>query len=61
MMAHIANTLSMIPIMPTSFSSDFKQIAFKTIPSVSKDEIKHELESFYHLEVQKVRTLNKNY
>ncbi|KEH20838.1 putative ribosomal protein L25/L23 [Medicago truncatula] len=57
-MAEIVNTVFMIPLMPTSFSGDFKQITFKTIPSVSKVEIKHVVESFYQLEVKKVRTLN---
>lgn len=45
-------------MMPTTFSSEIKEIAFKTVPLASKTEIKHVLESFYSLQVQKVRTLN---
>ncbi|CAJ2677056.1 unnamed protein product [Trifolium pratense] len=56
-MADIAN-LSIIPLMPTCFAPDSKEIAFKTIPSASKFQIKHFIESFYNLQVQKVRTLN---
>ncbi|KAK7247421.1 hypothetical protein RIF29_42304 [Crotalaria pallida] len=45
---------------PSSFSSNTttKEIAFKTVPSASKPEIKHFLQTFYGLDVQKVRTLN---
>lgn len=35
-----------------------KEIAFKTVPSASKIEIKRVLESVYGLEVEKVHTLN---
>ncbi|XP_027364464.1 uncharacterized protein LOC113871573 [Abrus precatorius] len=56
-MAHIAN-LPIMPLMPTTSSPDIKEIAFKTAPSASKLEIKHVLQTFYGLEVQKVRTLN---
>jgi large subunit ribosomal protein L23 len=56
-MADIAN-LSIIPLTRTSFAPDSKEIAFKTIPSASKFQIKHFIESFYNLQVQKVRTLN---
>ncbi|KAK7358981.1 hypothetical protein VNO77_00924 [Canavalia gladiata] len=56
-MAHITN-LPMMPLMPTTSSPDIKEIAFKTAPSASKVEIKRVLETFYGLEVQKVRTLN---
>ncbi|WJX47565.1 hypothetical protein P8452_34236 [Trifolium repens] len=48
-MADIAN-LSIIPLMPTSFAPDSKEIAFKTIPSASKFQIKHFIESFYNLQ-----------
>ncbi|XP_061343729.1 uncharacterized protein LOC133289742 [Gastrolobium bilobum] len=57
MMANLLD-LKMIPLMPTTASSVIKEIAFKTNPSASKVEIKRVLESFYGLEVQKVRTLN---
>lgn len=57
-MAHHLADLPMIPLMPiTTSSSNIKEIAFKTIPSASKLEIKRLLESFYGLEIQKVRTL----
>lgn len=57
-MAHIAN-LPLTPLMPpATSSSEIKEIAFKTVPSASKVEIKRVLESFYDLQVQKVRTLN---
>ncbi|WVZ24020.1 hypothetical protein V8G54_002564 [Vigna mungo] len=55
-MAHIAN-LPMMPLIPTTSSNETKEIAFKTAPSASKLQIKCFLESFYGLEVQKVRTL----
>ncbi|KAK7399551.1 hypothetical protein VNO78_10736 [Psophocarpus tetragonolobus] len=56
-MAHI---LPMTPFMPiTTTSSDgIKEIAFKTVPSASKADIKCVLETFYGFHVQKVRTLN---
>ncbi|MED6197482.1 hypothetical protein PIB30_056891 [Stylosanthes scabra] len=58
-MAHIAN-IPLIPLMPTSSNNinNVHEIAFKTVPSATKLEIKHLLQSFYGLEVQKVRTLN---
>ncbi|BAT73390.1 hypothetical protein LR48_Vigan01g026800 [Vigna angularis] len=55
-MAHITN-LPMMPLIPTTSSNEIKEIAFKTAPSASKLQIKCFLESFYGLEVQKVRTL----
>ncbi|KAK7318609.1 hypothetical protein RJT34_03312 [Clitoria ternatea] len=53
----IAN-LPMVPLIPITSSSDMKEIAFKTAPSASKIEIKNLLQTFYGLDVQKVRTLN---
>lgn len=44
-------------LMPSSFSN-ISEIALKTIPSVSKIEIKRVLESLYGFEVEKVETLN---
>lgn len=55
-MAHIAN-LPLIPLTLAS-SNNLNEVAFKTIPSATKVEIKQLLQSFYGLEVQKVRTLN---
>ncbi|XP_021646701.2 uncharacterized protein LOC110639896 [Hevea brasiliensis] len=48
--------LPMKLLMPSS-SDNIKEIAFKTIPSMSKVEIKRVLSS-YGFEVEKVRTLN---
>ncbi|KAE9588288.1 putative ribosomal protein L25/L23 [Lupinus albus] len=36
----------------------YKTVLLKTIPSATKLEIKNFLQSFYNLDVQKVRTLN---
>lgn len=44
-------------VMPSS-RENIKEVAFKTIPSASKIEIKRVLESLYGLEVEKVQTLN---
>ncbi|KDP27351.1 hypothetical protein JCGZ_20175 [Jatropha curcas] len=49
--------LPMKLLMPSSFDN-IKEISFKTIPSVSKVQIKKVLESIYGFEVEKVRTLN---
>ncbi|XP_057957185.1 uncharacterized protein LOC131150475 [Malania oleifera] len=49
--------LPMKLLMPPSVDN-VKEISFKTIPSVTKVEIKHFLESMYGFEVEKVRTLN---
>ncbi|KAK7281005.1 hypothetical protein RIF29_08633 [Crotalaria pallida] len=49
--------LPMKLLMPTTFTN-IQEIAFKTIPSASKIEIKRLLESLYGFDVEKVRTLN---
>ncbi|OIW18131.1 hypothetical protein TanjilG_22329 [Lupinus angustifolius] len=60
-MSHLSSLVPLVPI-PTSTSpssnNSVKVIAFKTIPSATKLEIKNFLQSFYNLDVQKVRTLN---
>ncbi|ESW31650.1 hypothetical protein PHAVU_002G256100 [Phaseolus vulgaris] len=56
-MAHIAY-LPMTPLIPNTSSNELKEIAFKTLPSASKVQIKCFLEAFYGFKVQKVRTLN---
>ncbi|XP_057748031.1 uncharacterized protein LOC130967235 [Arachis stenosperma] len=58
-MAHVLN-IPLIPLIPTSSNNtnNIHEIAFKTVPSATKLEIKQLLQSFYGLEVQKVRTLN---
>lgn len=53
---HFAN-LPLKLVMPSS-RENIKEVAFKTIPSASKIEIKRVLESLYGLEVEKVQTLN---
>ncbi|XP_057841117.2 uncharacterized protein LOC131050841 [Cryptomeria japonica] len=53
---HMAN-LPLKLVMPSSLEN-IKEIAFKTIPSASKIEIKRLLESLYGFEVEKVQTLN---
>lgn len=53
---HLANLLLNL-VMPSS-RENIKEVAFKTIPSASKIEIKRVLESLYGLEVEKVQTLN---
>ncbi|KAL9417221.1 hypothetical protein AB3S75_040242 [Citrus x aurantiifolia] len=45
-------------LMPSSFEN-IKEIAFKTMHAASKIEIKEVLEQLYGLEIEKVRTLNK--
>uniref|UniRef100_A0A0D6QY26 Large ribosomal subunit protein uL23m n=1 Tax=Araucaria cunninghamii TaxID=56994 RepID=A0A0D6QY26_ARACU len=53
---HFAN-LPLKLLMPSSLDN-IKEVAFKTIPSASKIEIKRVLESVYGFEVEKVQTLN---
>ncbi|CAM6084540.1 unnamed protein product [Calypogeia fissa] len=53
---HFAN-LPLRLLLPKTLDN-VKEVAFKTIPSASKIEIKRVLESVYGLEVEKVHTLN---
>ena len=49
---------SMKLLMPSSFEN-IKEIAFRTMASASKTEIKKVLESLCGLKIEKVRTLKK--
>jgi len=53
---HFAN-LPLKLLLPSS-RENITEVAFKTIPSASKIEIKRVLESIYGLQVAKVNTLN---
>ncbi|BBM99732.1 large subunit ribosomal protein L23 [Marchantia polymorpha subsp. ruderalis] len=53
---HFAN-LPLKLLMPNQ-RENIKEVAFKTVPSASKIEIRRVLESVYGLEVEKVNTLN---
>eukprot|EP00252_Welwitschia_mirabilis_P022624 TRINITY_DN6177_c0_g1_i1.p1 TRINITY_DN6177_c0_g1~~TRINITY_DN6177_c0_g1_i1.p1 ORF type:complete len:169 (+),score=29.16 TRINITY_DN6177_c0_g1_i1:228-734(+) len=53
---HFAN-LPLKLVMPSS-TENIKELAFKTIPSASKIEIKRILESLYGFDVKRVNTVN---
>ncbi|CAM6090836.1 unnamed protein product [Calypogeia fissa] len=53
---HFAN-LPLRLLLPKTLDN-VKEVAFKTVPSASKIEIKRVLDSVYGLEVEKVHTLN---
>ncbi|KAL2651593.1 hypothetical protein R1flu_019721 [Riccia fluitans] len=53
---HFAN-IPLKLLMPNQ-RENIKEVAFKTVPSASKIEIKRVLEAVYGLEVEKVHTLN---